>query len=136
MGTAAVESDGTSVSDFAKLIQKLLTLEKTEPEEFKEAAAKIGEKLSAAASQAEKEGDTRRAAFLNELSKMFQTASQTGEFPSFDGKGDIGPVDYSPVTCPSRRDAAPASGLALLFGGGQATGPIDDLSGILASALS
>lgn len=130
-GTAAVESDGTSVSDFAKLIQKLLTLEKTDPEEFKCAAAKIGEKLSTAAAQAEKEGDTRRAAFLSELSEMFRTASQNGEFPSFEGKGDTGPIDYSPVRGPSRGGRAPAAGLAQLISATR-----DDLSGILASALS
>ncbi len=75
-------ADTPQISQMAQFLSQLQQLQQQNPDQFKQVAATIADKLQKAALDAASQGDTKRADQLNKLAGEFQTSSQTGQVPT------------------------------------------------------
>ena len=116
----SIQGDGGEFSKGAKAMQQLKDLASADPDKFKEVAQQISDKLSEAADGA---SDSNAAKLLSSMSEKFASAASSGSMDSL-----------TPPQPPA--GAAGAQGQAAQQYAKQGGNPMEQLDGIISSALS
>ena len=80
--TSSQAQDNGQLSPFAQVLSSLQQLQQSNPTEYQQVTQQIATNLQSAAQAATNEGNSTAANQLNQLSKDFSTASQTGQLPN------------------------------------------------------
>lgn len=75
-------SDATTISPAASLLNELSTLQQQNPTQFSQVLTQITDRLNHAAQTASTQGDTEKAAKLNQLATSFQNSASGGSLPT------------------------------------------------------
>lgn len=81
-GISNQSQDSGQLSPLAKVLSSLQNLQESNPTEYQQVTQQIAANLQTAAQAATNEGNSTAANQLNQLSKDFTTASQTGQLPN------------------------------------------------------
>ncbi len=119
-----VSGDDKQFSKGAEMMQKLSDLASSDPEKFKEAAQKISDSLSEAASNS---SDSNEAKMYSEMADKFSEAAQSGDMSSL-----------TPPKAPSGGNAQAAAAQAYGNASQHSSGsnPMEKMDSIISSALS
>jgi hypothetical protein len=81
-GISSQSQDNGQLSPLAQVLSSLQNLQQSNPTEYQQVTQQIAANLQSAAQAATNEGNSTAANQLNQLSKDFSTASQTGQLPN------------------------------------------------------
>jgi hypothetical protein len=81
-GISPQSQDNGQLSPLAQVLSSLQNLQQSNPTEYQQVTQQIAANLQSAAQAATNEGNSTAANQLNQLSKDFSTASQTGQLPN------------------------------------------------------